>query len=326
MASTPPEVVVGVDLGGTKILARAVDPSTGKAKGRVKAKTPSGPKAVLDALVDSVRRLDQWPDAEAVGIGVPGFVTRDGVVARCPNIEGWDSPVPVAEVLTERLGKPVIVANDVNCGAVAEHRLGAGKGLSDLLAVFVGTGVGGGLIIENRLAQGERGMAGEIGHVTVEPRGRPCGCGGRGHMETYAGRAGIDREVRRRVADGSTELLDELAGSGPIKSRHIEAALEAGDGTARELLAEAADALALVIGNAAALLDLERVVLGGGVVDKLGEPFIEQVRTSARFGGFGPSSVDLVAAHRLDDGGAVGAAVLAADRLAHGVDEAAAAV
>jgi glucokinase len=321
--STPPEVVVGVDLGGTKILARAVDPSTGRAEGRVKVRTPAGPEAVLDALVDTVEQLDGWSHAAAVGIGVPGFVTRDGVVARCPNIAGWDEPVPVAARLTERLGKPVIVANDVNCGAVAEHRLGAGEGLPDLLTVFVGTGVGGGLIIEDRLAQGDRGMAGEIGHVTVVPGGRPCGCGGFGHMEAYAGRAGIEREVRRRVAEGRRELLDELAGSGPIKSRHLAAGLEQGDDTTLELLAEAADALALVIGNAAALLDLERVVLGGGVVDKLGEPFLDQIRTSTHFGGFGPTMVELVAAHRLDDGGAVGAALMAADRLVDGFVQAA---
>jgi glucokinase len=318
MASMSPELVVGVDRGGTKIVARTVDPSTGRASGRVKAQTPAGPAAVLDALVEAVQQLDDWSEATAVGVGVPGFVRRDGVVVRCPNIEGWTEPVPVAALLTERLGKPVIVANDVNCGAVAEHRLGAGRGLPDLLTVFVGTGVGGGLIIEDRLAQGDRGLAGEIGHVTVVPGGRACGCGGRGHLETYAGRAGIDREVRRRVAGGATELLDELAGSGPIKSRHLAAALEAGDDTVEELLAEAADALALVIGNTAALLDLELVVLGGGVVDKLGEPFLDRVRTSADFGGFGPATVELVAAHRIDDGGAVGAAVMAADRL---VDE-----
>lgn len=310
--------MIGVDLGGTKILARGVDPETGKASGRVKNVTPDGPSAVLDALTETITAVDSWPDAVAVGIGVPGFVDADGVVAKCPNIAGWDEPVPVAAKLAKRLDKPVFVANDVNCGVVAEHRLGAGKGRNDLLAVFVGTGVGGGLIVNGELAVGDRGMAGEIGHVTVEPGGRPCGCGGLGHMEAYAGRAGIEAEVRRRVAAGNKELLAELAGDGAIKSRHIARGLEDDDPTTIELLAEAADALALVLGNTASLLDLPRVVLGGGVVDKLGQPFLDQISASPRFGGFGSDFVELVAAQRIDDAGAIGAAVLAADRLRQG--------
>ena len=236
---------VGVDLGGTKILARLVNPATGSAKGRVKTVTPSGPDAVLDALVASVTKIDGWPDVDGVGVGVPGFVDPNGVVAKCPNIAGWDSPVPVAELLSERLGKPVVVANDVNCGAVAEHRLGAGRGFEDLLAVFVGTGVGGGLIIGGELVAGGRGMAGEIGHLTVKPGGRPCGCGGFGHLESYAGRAGIEREVRRRDEAGSPQLLLELSGGGPIKSRHLSRGLDDGDETTAELLAESADACLL---------------------------------------------------------------------------------
>lgn len=315
MGAPAPRRLVGVDLGGTKILVRAVEPETGKAYGRVKMVTPSGPEAVLDAMAESVEQLDGWSETEAIGIGVPGFVDADGVVAKCPNIRGWDRPVAVAAELTERLDKPVIVANDVNCGVVAEHRLGAGRGHSDLLAVFVGTGVGGGLVVNGALAAGERGMAGEIGHVTVEPGGRQCGCGGFGHMEAYAGRAGIDAEVRRRAAKGSSELLLELAGGGPIKSRHLARGLEDGDPSTIELLGQATDALAQVIGNAATLLDLPMVILGGGVVDKLGEPFLDQIRKSEKFGGFGPEHVDLVAAKRIDDAGAIGAAILAADRL-----------
>lgn len=314
MGSPESRHVVGVDLGGTKILARCVQPETGRAQGRIKKVTPAGPEAVLDALVEAIQELDGWEDAEAVGIGVPGFVDADGVVARCPNIAGWDSPVPVAKTLTKRLGKPVVVANDVNCGVVAEHRLGAGQGLDDLLAVFVGTGVGGGLIINGSLAEGNRGMTGEIGHVTAVPGGRECGCGGFGHLEAYAGRAGMDREARRRAESGSKELLVELAGGGPIKSRHLARGLEENDRTTVELIAEAADALALVIGNAATLLDLGVVVLGGGVVDKLGETFLDQIRQSERFGGFGPDHVQVMAAKRLDDAGAIGAAILAADK------------
>ena len=316
MPQPDPRLMVGVDLGGTKILARAVEPGTGKAFGRVKKVTPAGPEAVIDALVEAITAIEQWPEAEGVGIGVPGFVDTDGVVAKCPNIAGWDHPVPVAKLLTKRLKKPVVVANDVNCGVVAEHRLGAGQGQDDLLAVFVGTGVGGGLIINGELAAGERGMTGEIGHLTVKPGGRPCGCGGFGHLEAYAGRAGIDREARRRAEAGSKELLVELAGGGPIKSRHLARGLADGDETTIELLNEAADALALAIGNTATLLDLPSVVLGGGVVDKLGQDFLDQITASDDFGGFGQDHVSLVAAERIDDAGAIGAAILAADRSA----------
>lgn len=309
--------VVGVDLGGTKILTRVVDVDTGQSVGRKKVPTPrTGPDDVLDAIVDLIHSLEGSDEVDVIGVGVPGLVTRDGVVARCPNIAGWDQPVAVAERLAERLDRPVSVANDVNCGAVAEHRVGAGVGVDDLMAVFVGTGVGGGLILDGRLIEGGRGIAGEIGHVTVIDDGRICGCGERGHLEAYAGRAGMEAEARRLVAAGRTSRLVELAGDSPIKSRHFGDALGAGDEVAHELLDDAVTALAIGVGNAATLLDLRRVVLGGGMVDKLGQPFLDQISGSLAFGGFGPTVCDLAVAQRLDDAGVVGAAILAADRLA----------
>ena len=309
--------VVGVDLGGTKILTRVVDVDTGQSVGRKKVPTPrTGPDDVLDAIVDLIHSLEGSDEVDVIGVGVPGLVTSDGVVARCPNIAGWDKPVAVAERLAERLDRPVSVANDVNCGAVAEHRVGAGVGVDDLMAVFVGTGVGGGLILDGRLIEGGRGIAGEIGHVTVIDDGRICGCGERGHLEAYAGRAGMEAEARRLVAAGRTSRLVELAGDSPIKSRHFGDALGAGDEVAHELLDDAVTALAIGVGNAATLLDLRRVVLGGGMVDKLGQPFLDQISGSLAFGGFGPTVCDLAVAQRLDDAGVVGAAILAADRLA----------
>lgn len=319
MADTGAEAVgsdsiIGVDVGGSKILARIVDPSTGAARGRVKKRTPiDGTDAVVDAIVDSVEDLRGWTKASAIGVGVPGPVTPDGTAGPCPNIVGWDEPVQLATALTERFGKPVVVGNDVNCGAIAEHRIGSGRGHADMLAIFVGTGVGGGLILDDRLIVGERGMVGEVGHLTVEPGGRPCGCGGFGHLETYAGRAGIDNEMRRRSEGGANRFLLSLVGDSQLKSRHIAAGLEAGDELSAQLVEEAAHALARIIGNAATLLDLTLVVLGGGIVDRLGEPFLEQIRTSSDFGGVGPDFTKLVLARRLDDAGAVGAALLVAD-------------
>ncbi|MGF1596250.1 MAG: ROK family protein [Acidimicrobiales bacterium] len=309
--------IVGVDLGGTKILARLVDPATGRAIGRQKSPTPSdGPESVVAAILDLVTTLDAAGEAVAVGIGVPGFVVDRSIVVRCANIEGWDDPVDVGALVSAALDKPVIVGNDVDCGAVAEHRLGAGEGIDDLLAVFVGTGVGGGLILDGSLVQGTRGMVGEIGHVTVVPGGRPCGCGGFGHLEAYAGRAGMERRARELAAAGRPSQLVSLAGPSPIKSRHLSRALDEGDEVANELLDEAVEALAQVIGNAITLLDLQRVVLGGGVVDKLGQPLLDRISGSSHFGGLAGDICELRLARRLDDAGVVGAALLAADQLA----------
>lgn len=306
---------IGVDLGGTKILARWVDPVTGRARGRHKTATPtSGPADVLDAVVETVRALDPEGRAQAVGVGVPGFVIDGRTVVRCANIAGWTTPIDVGEQLGTALGRPVVVANDVNCGALAEHHLGDGGPDDDLLAVFVGTGVGGGLILDGRLVTGPRGMVGEIGHVTTTPGGAQCGCGGRGHLEAYAGRAGLERRAREAAAAGRPNKLVDLAGPSTIKSRHLARALEEGCEVTAGLLADATDALALVIGNATTLLDLRHVVLGGGVVDKLGQPFVDQIAASPSFGGLGPDLCALRLARRLDDAGVVGAAILAADR------------
>ncbi len=278
--------------------------------------TPTGgPKSVLDAIVGLVEQLDGAGEAEVVGVGVPGLVDTDGVVARCPNIAGWDSPVKVKTKLEAALGRPVVVSNDVNCGAVAEHRAGAGKGVDDLMALFVGTGVGGGLILGGRLVVGSRGMAGEIGHMTVIDDGRVCGCGERGHLEAYAGRAGMQRESRRLAAAGRSSKLTELTSGGPIKSRHIAQALAEGDEITHQLVDDSVKALAIGIGNVATVLDLRRVVLGGGMIDRLGQPYLDQIAGSLSFGGFGPTVCDLALAQRIDDAGVLGAALLAADRI-----------
>ncbi|MEM7338324.1 MAG: ROK family protein [Actinomycetota bacterium] len=312
--STADGPVVGVDVGGTKILARTVDPRTGAAGKRVKVATPTdGPDAVLAATIETIKALDGYADATAVGVGLPGMVVGANTVTSCANIAGWDHPIAVGDEIASALGRPVVVANDVNCGAVAEHRLGAGRGCADMLAVFVGTGVGGGLILDNALVEGGRGLTGEIGHVTVVPDGRPCAYG-RGCLEAYAGRAGMERQARELAAAGRPNRLVELAGSGAMKSRHFERAIEEGDEVAVELLAEAAWALALVIGNMATMLDLQRVVLGGGVVDKFGQTFLDQIVASPTFGGFGPDVCELHLAERLDDAGVVGAAMLASDQ------------
>jgi glucokinase len=300
---------IGIDVGGTKLLAAVVD-EDGRSSSARKAPTP---RQGVDELVEAIGELvDGLGDGgEPIGVGVPGMVLDDGTVARAPNLVGFEQPVPLGHLLARRLGRPVVVDNDVNVGALAEHRLGAGRGASDLILVFLGTGVGGGMILDGILRRGPRGMAAEIGHTTVRPGGEPCGCGGRGHLEAYAGRAGLERRARERHAAGQPTVLVDLAGDQPMKSKIFARAVQQGDEVAHDLLGDAADALALVIGNLVATLDVADVVVGGGLGERLGDPFLARVLASDHFGGFGVEGVEVRMAERLADAGVVGAAMLA---------------
>lgn len=303
---------IGVDLGGTKLLVGVVEDDGSVSQVRKVATPRLGLESVIDAIVEAVAELGNGD--EPVGVGVPGMVLDDGTVTRSPNLVGFERPVPLGAELARRLGRPVAVDNDVNVGAVAEHQLGAGRGFTDLAVLFVGTGVGGGFILDGSLRRGPRGMAAEIGHMTIRPGGEPCGCGQRGHVEAYAGRAGLERRARAVHRSGRKTALVDLAGSDPMKSKVFAKALQRGDEVANELVADAADALALAVGNVAAIVDVARFVVGGGLGERLGEPFLERVRTSTHFGGFGAEGVELVMAERLADAGVVGAAMLARSR------------
>jgi glucokinase len=301
--------IVGVDLGGTKVLAGRVEGAS--VTDRVKRVTPTeGPEAVAAAIAEMI---DELGGADLLGVGTPGYVGPDGVVAGVPNLVGWIPPVPLGDLLREATGLDhVAVDNDVNVGALAEAAHGAAAGRSDVLCAFMGTGVGGGLILDGRLRRGPRGPAGEIGHVTVRSDGRLCGCGGRGHMEAYAGRVGMEREARRRHDAGEETLLVALAGDGRMKSGTFAKALDQDDRVATDLIGEAIDAVAAAIAGTVMLVDVTTVVVGGGVADKLGPDFVALIGDAVA-AHLGPLlSVDVLPAALGDDAGVVGAAHLAA--------------
>jgi glucokinase len=307
---------VGVDLGGTKVQAVKVVGDEVVASSR-RSTPPGGPDAVVAVVAEAVRELGELRDVAAVGVGAPGAIEAgSGVVRRAPNLEGFDVPVPLGPLLADALGGvTVAVDNDVNVAALAEHRLGAGAGSDDLLAVFVGTGVGGGLVLGGQVRRGPGGVAGEIGHVVVKDGGRRCGCGGRGHLEAYAGRAGMERTARKRAAGGTKTKLVKLAGDGRMKSSVFARALEDGDRLARELVDEAAEALGAALASAVALVDLDRVVLGGGLGDRLGPPFVQAVQRATHERLFVPEAPFSVVPAALGDlAGARGAALLAGAR------------
>lgn len=305
-------MIAGIDLGGTKIQGVVLDGATVVADSKM-ASPSTGGADVAAAIVETIRSMGV--EVDKVGIGVPGVIDRArGVILRAPNLS-IASDVLLTVLVADGLGIPrhaVALDNDVNVATLAEAREGAAAGSRDALCVFVGTGVGGGLVLDGELRRGPRGLTGEIGHVVVRDGGRRCGCGGRGHLEAYAGRRCLEDEARRLHAGGRETALVQIAGDAKMKSSVFSKALAAGDQVARELLDDAAQALGAALASAVALADLELIVLGGGLAEKLGEPFTTAVEDAVRRRLFVPSlPVRVVPAALGDLGGAVGAALLA---------------
>ena len=301
---------IGIDLGGTKVFGAVVD--GGKVKSHAKKPTPAtGPAGVVDAIASVIGELDT-DKVTKVGVGAPGQIDFEGgVVVEAPNLVGWDEPVPLGALLSDALdGAEVRIDNDVNVGTLGEHRYGAGRDFDNVLGVFVGTGVGGGVVLGGELRRGPHGLAGEIGHIIVHPDGRPWGDGALGTLEAYAGRGSMEDEARRRHADGEPSALIDIAGEDRMKSSVFAKALDAGDQMANELIDEAVEALGIAIATATLLVDLDAAVIGGGLGDRLGATFAGRVEQAARSRLFGSSSLRVVPSALGDDSGAIGAALL----------------
>lgn len=309
----------GLDLGGTKIQAVVTD-GDATVVGRARRDTPrrGGAEAVLAELADAMR--DALDDAgvepmalSGVGVGAPGSVDpATGTVVQVANIEGWEAPYALGPALAEELGRPVAVGNDVSVAVEAERRHGAGRGYASFLGVFWGTGVGGGIVMDGRVVQG-RGSAGEIGHVCAKPGGRRCACGLRGCVEAYAGRSALEARARQEARKRSTCLFEIAAkrGRDRLTSGVWLRALEQGDALAQELLEGAVQALGVGIGSAVTLLDVEAVVLGGGLGERLGEDWLRRIEAAAAGHTFFAERPRYVLAELGDLGGAIGASLVA---------------
>jgi glucokinase len=308
----------GVDLGGTKIQA-VVTGRGGKIISEARRNTPrEGPEAVANDIALAVSEAAtaagvRVRELVGVGIGAPGSIdAADGVVLRAPNLHGFDEPFPLAPVVANRLGVKVALGNDVSVASEAERRFGAGRGVRSFLGVFWGTGVGGGLVLDGRVVVG-RGSAGEIGHMCVKPSGRRCNCGLRGCMEAYAGRASLEERARRESRKRKTVLFElmQRRGRDSLTSGIWVRALEEGDAVATQLVDEAVVALGIAIGSAVTLLDVERVIIGGGLGERLGEPWVKRIEKAARRHTFFRPAPEYALAELGDMGGAVGASLLA---------------
>ncbi len=303
--------VAGVDIGGTNIEVGLVGEDH-HVLDRAKAGTPSeGPQAVLDTIVALVRSLGAEP--AAVGVGIPGVV-HAGEVLTVPNLPNWDGPIDLTAALRTRLGVPVAFGNDANVGLLGEWLAGAAMGSRTALGLWMGTGIGGALILDGRPFDGAGGAAGEIGHVVVRAGGALCSCGRRGCVEAYAGRRSMEHAVATMVAAGRRSALYDIRdeeGKKTLTSKVWARALAEQDPLACELFATAIETIGVGIGSVINLLDVERVVVGGGLAEKLGQDLAERVAAAAEPWMMTPHpDLSFVAAALGDDSGVVGAASL----------------
>jgi glucokinase len=308
----------GIDLGGTKIQAVVVDEDH-SVLGSARRPTPTsgGPADVAAemeaALRDAAKAAELEPAALAgIGVGSPGTI-HAGEVTSARNLPGWEGTFPLAAKLQAALGPEVRVGNDVQVATVAEFRLGAGRLYSSLLGVFWGTGVGSGLILGGEPWTG-RGGAGEIGHMVVKIDGARCTCGRRGCMEAYAGRASMEEHASRLVEKGRKTDLFRLMKERErtrLTSGVWARALDHGDKLAQQIIDRAVQALGAGIASAVNLLDVEGVIIGGGLGIRLGHPYAKRIAEAMQPHLFADSRPPHVHVAALGDlGGAVGASLL----------------
>ncbi|MCS7303789.1 MAG: ROK family protein, partial [Thermoguttaceae bacterium] len=315
---------IGIDIGGTKIQAILVN-GAGVILQRQRISTPEGndPEAVLQTAENLMEKLVaeenlSVSDVSAIGAAVAGVVDpKKGLVVVTPNM--CLSGVELGPRWEKRFQVPVAVGNDTNLGTLAERWLGAARNARSAFGIFVGTGIGGGLVIRNRIWRGAREAAAEIGHIVMEINGPQCGCGNRGCLEALASRTAIERQIRQAIQNGQPSILTELTGGelSRIRSGLLRQALAAGDPLVQEVLHRAAEVLGYACLTVRHLVDPELIILGGGVIEACGDfmvPIVQKIVEADRLPGARAGGQILVSALG-DDAVALGAAAAAARKV-----------
>jgi glucokinase len=313
-----PRVVVGVDIGGTKVAAGLVN-----AEGEILAQyrtpmlTTGAPSNGLAAVSVAIQGL--FPDASsqnqiaAIGICAPGPLDpKTGVIINPPNLPIWHN-YPLAEEMRRVYNVPVRVDNDANAAALAEAKWGAGRGYRNFFYATVGTGIGTGIILDGRIFHGKTGAAAEGGHLGIDRNGPVCNCGKRGCIETLAAGPAIARRARQKLEKNPNSVLWEMAGGNiqTVSAEMVGRAHTANDSVAKEVMRETLDLLAYWLGSIIDLLEPDAIVIGGGVSSLL-VPFLDEIRERWRGACINPRPLDipLVLAHYGENAGIAGAAAL----------------
>ena len=319
MAVVTGEVTVGVDIGGTKVLAGVVDEG-GKVSSTARRTTPGRrvvTSQVEDALVEAI--LESAADRALAGVGVAaaGFVDVSGErVMFAPHLP-WQGE-PLRDLLQRRLGCPVVLDNDANCAARAEAHHGVARGARSALMITMGTGIGGALLLDGQVLRGANGMAGEFGHMQVVPDGQACECGKRGCWEQYSSGNALVRNARSLMLE-QPSVLEEMSGGKPdrVTGPMVTSAAEQGDLVARRAFASVGDWLGVGTANLVAALDPEMVVIGGGV-SAAGDRLLDPARSALErtlVGAAHRRIPDLVSAQLGPEAGMIGAALLVRQRV-----------
>lgn len=320
---TPTKPFVGVDLGGTNMQIGVISPDLKLlAPAKRKTKADEGLEGVLGRVVSGVQEACQTAglrlsDIGGLGIGAPGAIDPyRGMVLEAVNLR-WKN-VPLADLLEKRLKVPTILDNDVNVAVYGENALGAGNQCANLLGVWIGTGIGGGLILDGKLFYGHFLSAGEIGHTILLPNNPK---GNRSVEHNCSRTTVVDRIVRLIRSGQKSSLTDDVGDDlDNIKSKTVAKHYLAGDKLIKEVVDHAADLLGVTVANAVTLLSLERVILGGGLTEAIGKPLVDRVHKAAKDLVFPEAcrKFEMVASKLEDNAGVFGAAMLAMERVREG--------
>jgi glucokinase len=303
--------VIALDIGGTQMRAARFQTDSHTPEEVMRIPTKSSQDDSLPRLVELIRTI--WPKRDrviAIGIAVPGPTDPyAGVIIEAPNIPGWEN-LPLQQILQDEFGVPVALGNDANLAALGEWKYGAGRGHHHVLYLTISTGIGGGVIINDVMLLGKRGLAGELGHITVDPNGPMCGCGCRGHLEAIASGTGIANWVMSQLAQGAASSLP--AGQ-PVSARQVAEAASLGDALALEALQRSARSLGQAIAGFLHTFNSTAIILGGGVsqsLDLMHTTLMEAIKESLMT----PRYLDGLVITRAalgDDAGLIGASVYA---------------
>lgn len=315
-------LAVGVDIGGTKVLGALVD-ETGTVLAEHRVASPDPWPEMRDAAIGVIEELRrEAPSVEAVGVGAAGMIDLDGVIHYAPNVPGFRR-VPVRAALAAATGLPTIVDNDANTAAYAEIKVGVARGVRDALVITLGTGIGGGVIVEDKVLRGAHGFAAEIGHFQVDPAGPRCACGEVGHWEAMASGNALGQMARDAAAAGDAPSILDAAGGDvdAIRGHHVSTAARGGAADALALVDAYSFNVAIGLVGLANIFDPAVIAISGGLVND-GELFLGPMREHFRGhieGAEYRPTPDIVPAAMGERSGVVGAALLALDRAVVGV-------